>query len=49
MAHEIESMAYFGRAPWHGLGAALEEADQYDWSGPAPRPGWIGRSSWPRS
>jgi phage/plasmid-like protein (TIGR03299 family) len=31
MAHEIESMAYFGELPWHRLGTALEEADLYDW------------------
>ena len=31
MPHEIESLAYFGGLPWHGLGTALEEADLYDW------------------
>jgi phage/plasmid-like protein (TIGR03299 family) len=31
MAHEIESMAYFGEMPWHRLGTALEETDLYDW------------------
>ena len=31
MSHEIETTAYFGRLPWHGLGTALKEADVYDW------------------
>lgn len=31
MAAQIESMAFFGNTPWHGLGTPLEEADLYDW------------------
>ncbi len=31
MAHEIETMAYFQKTPWHGLGTALDEGDLYDW------------------
>jgi phage/plasmid-like protein (TIGR03299 family) len=31
MAHQVESMAFFGQLPWHGLGTALDEADLYDW------------------
>ena len=39
MAHEIETMAYFGRLPWHGLGTALEEADLYDWQAASKKAG----------
>jgi phage/plasmid-like protein (TIGR03299 family) len=31
VAHEIETMAYFHKTPWHGLGTALDEGDLYDW------------------
>jgi phage/plasmid-like protein (TIGR03299 family) len=31
MAHEIETMAFFQKTPWHGLGTALREEDLYDW------------------
>lgn len=31
MAHEIETMAYFGKTPWHKLGTPLTTADIYDW------------------
>lgn len=31
MAAQIESMAFFGATPWHGLGTPLEEADLHDW------------------
>ena len=29
MAAQIESMAFFGATPWHGLGTPLEEADLF--------------------
>jgi phage/plasmid-like protein (TIGR03299 family) len=31
MPAEVETMAYAGATPWHGIGTALEEADLYDW------------------
>lgn len=31
MPANVESMAYFGKVPWHGLGTVLQEADLYDW------------------
>ena len=39
MAHEIETMAYFGQLPWHGLGAALEDGDLYDWQAASKKAG----------
>ena len=39
MAHEIETMAYFGQLPWHGLGTALDEADLYDWQAACKKAG----------
>jgi phage/plasmid-like protein (TIGR03299 family) len=31
MPHEIESIAFAGATPWHGLGTPLTEEDLYDW------------------
>jgi phage/plasmid-like protein (TIGR03299 family) len=31
MSHEIETMAYFGKTPWHQLGTPLTTEDLYDW------------------
>jgi phage/plasmid-like protein (TIGR03299 family) len=32
MPHEVETMAFFGQVPWHGLGTPLAEEDLYDWT-----------------
>jgi phage/plasmid-like protein (TIGR03299 family) len=39
MPAEVETMAYAGATPWHGLGTALEEADLYDWPRTAEKAG----------
>ncbi len=39
MAHEVETMAYFGQLPWHGLGTTLDEADLYDWQAASKKAG----------
>jgi phage/plasmid-like protein (TIGR03299 family) len=31
MAHEVETMAFAGATPWHGLGTTLTDADLYHW------------------
>ena len=31
MAANVETMAYFGKTPWHGFGSVLEESDRKDW------------------
>jgi phage/plasmid-like protein (TIGR03299 family) len=32
MAHEVETMAFAGQVPWHGLGTPLTEEDLFDWT-----------------
>src|SRR5271155_4616240 len=31
MSHNVETMAFAGQVPWHGLGTTLDETDLYDW------------------
>lgn len=31
MAAEVETMAYFGETPWHGMGSVLSESDRTNW------------------
>jgi phage/plasmid-like protein (TIGR03299 family) len=39
MPHEIETMAYAGATPWHGLGTPLAETDLYDWESACAKSG----------
>jgi phage/plasmid-like protein (TIGR03299 family) len=39
MPAEVETMAYFGQVPWHGLGTPLTEEDLYSWSSAANKSG----------
>jgi len=31
MPHEVETMAFYGKTPWHGLGCQLADDDLYNW------------------
>jgi phage/plasmid-like protein (TIGR03299 family) len=39
MSHELESMAFYGWSPWHGLGTPLADEDLYDWPGACAKAG----------
>lgn len=39
MAHEVETMAFAGATPWHGLGTSLAEDDLYDWTAASKKAG----------
>ncbi len=39
MAHEIETTAFHGQTPWHGLGVPLADTDCYDWPAVAKKAG----------
>ena len=39
MAHEIETVAFHGETPWHGLGTPLTDAECYDWPAVAKKAG----------
>ena len=31
MVANVESMAYFGQTPWHGIGTIIQKEDRFDW------------------
>lgn len=39
MPHEIETTAFFGKTPWHGLGTPLTADDIYNWPAACERAG----------
>jgi len=39
MSHLVESLAFHGQLPWHGLGQKLEESDIYCWESACKRAG----------
>ena len=46
MAHEIETMAYFGATPWHKLGTPLSTEDLYDWQSACVKSGLESEPYW---
>src|SRR5262245_35483014 len=39
MPAQVETMAFYGAAPWHGLGTRLEESDLYCWEAACAKAG----------